>query len=158
VSASTVTHSVEETRALGRAIGSLLAAGDVVLLAGGLGAGKTELTKGIAEALGVQGPVASPTFTIAQRHAGRVPLLHVDIYRLDRVQELLDLGLEEELDEVVTVVEWGDVAAAHLPRERLEIRLERGAADDDRHVTVSPEGPGWHARAGEVERAMCPAA
>jgi tRNA threonylcarbamoyladenosine biosynthesis protein TsaE len=151
---STITHSVDETRALGRAIGALLGAGDLVLLAGGLGAGKTELTKGIAEALGVNGAVASPTFTLAQRHAGRVPLLHVDIYRLDRVQELLDLGLEEDLDEAVTVVEWGDVAAAHLPRERLEIRLDRGAGNDDRYVTVSPEGPEWHARARDLERAL----
>jgi tRNA threonylcarbamoyladenosine biosynthesis protein TsaE len=155
---SAVTHSVEETRALGRSIGALLVVGDVVLLAGGLGAGKTELTKGIAEALDVKGPVASPTFTLAQRHAGRVPLLHVDIYRLDRVQEVLDLALEEDLDEAVTVVEWGDIAAAYLPRERLEITLDRGATDDDRHVTVSPEGPRWHARAGDLERALRPTA
>jgi tRNA threonylcarbamoyladenosine biosynthesis protein TsaE len=155
---STVTHSAEQTRALGRAIGALLGAGDVVLLAGGLGAGKTELTKGIAEALGVKGAVTSPTFTLAQRHAGRVPLLHVDIYRLERVQELLDLGLEEDLDETVTVVEWGDVAAAHLPRERLEIRLDRGAGNDDRNVTVCPEGPRWNAREGDLERALHPPA
>jgi tRNA threonylcarbamoyladenosine biosynthesis protein TsaE len=87
-----------------------------------------------------------------------VPLLHVDIYRLDRVQEVLDLALEEDLDEAVTVVEWGDIAAAYLPRERLEITLDRGATDDDRHVTVSPEGPRWHARAGDLERALRPTA
>jgi tRNA threonylcarbamoyladenosine biosynthesis protein TsaE len=151
---STVTNSAGETRALGRAVGALLVAGDLVLLAGGLGAGKTELTKGIAEALDVRDRVLSPTFTLAQRHAGRVPLLHVDVYRLDRVQELLDLGLEEDLDDAVTVVEWGDVAAAHLPRERLEVRLDRGADDDQRQVTVTPEGPSWHARVAELERAL----
>ena len=151
---SAVTHSAEETRALGIAVGALLVAGDVVLLAGGLGAGKTELTKGIAAALGVKGAVLSPTFTLAQRHDGRVPLLHVDVYRLDRVQELIDLGLEEDLDESVTVVEWGDVVAAHLPRERLEVRLDRCTDDNDRQVTVSPEGPSWHARAGDLERVL----
>jgi tRNA threonylcarbamoyladenosine biosynthesis protein TsaE len=151
---STVTHSADETRALGRAVGALLVAGDVVLLAGGLGAGKTELTKGIAQALDVRDGVLSPTFTLAQRHEGRVPLLHVDVYRLDRVQELLDLGLEEDFDDAVTVVEWGDVAAAHLPHERLEVRLDRGADDDQRQVTVTPAGPSWHARAADLERAL----
>jgi tRNA threonylcarbamoyladenosine biosynthesis protein TsaE len=149
-----VTHSAAETRELGRAVGALLVAGDVVLLAGGLGAGKTQLTKGIADALGVKGGVLSPTFTLAQRHLGRVPLLHVDLYRLDRVQELLDLGLEEDFDDSVTVVEWGDVAAAHLPRERLELQLDRGEADADRRVTITLQGPSWHARAHELERVL----
>jgi tRNA threonylcarbamoyladenosine biosynthesis protein TsaE len=149
-----VTHSAEETRALGRAVGTVLGPGDVVLLAGELGTGKTELTKGIAEALGVEDAVLSPTFTLAQRHAGRVPLLHVDVYRLDRVQELLDLGLDEELDDSVTVVEWGDVVAAHLPRQRVEIRLDRCDDDCDRRITISPEGPSWSARARDLEHAL----
>ena len=151
---TTVSHSAEETRTLGRALASVLTPGDLVLLSGGLGAGKTELTKGIAEALGVSDSVVSPTFTLARRYEGRLPLLHVDVYRLDRVQELLDLGLEEDLDEAVTVVEWGDVAAAHLPAERLEIQLERLVADDDRRVTISPEGPAWHVRAADLGRAL----
>lgn len=151
-----VTHSAAETRALGRALGSVLARGDVVLLAGGLGAGKTELTKGIADALGVAEAVVSPTFTLARRYEGRVPLLHVDLYRLDRVQELIDLGLEEDADEAVTVVEWGDVAAAHLPLDRLEIRLDRVTADDDRWVTIVAEGPSWQARRSELDRALEP--
>jgi tRNA threonylcarbamoyladenosine biosynthesis protein TsaE len=83
-----------------------------------------------------------------------VPLLHVDVYRLDRVQELIDLGLEEDLDDVVTVVEWGHVVAAHLPRERLEVRLDRGVGSDDRTVTITPEGPSWHARALDLERVL----
>jgi tRNA threonylcarbamoyladenosine biosynthesis protein TsaE len=156
-----VTHSAKETRDIGNAIGAVVGPGDVVLLAGGLGAGKTELTKGIAHALGVRDTVVSPTFTLARRYAGRVPLVHVDLYRLDRVQELLDLGLEEEGDEAVTVVEWGDIAAAHLPRERLEIRLEplagrdaTSARPDDRLVSIALHGASWHARDADFQRAL----
>jgi tRNA threonylcarbamoyladenosine biosynthesis protein TsaE len=157
-----VTRSAEETRGVGRALGSVLAAGDLVLLAGELGAGKTQLAKGIADALGVGDPVVSPTFTLAREYTGRVRMLHVDVYRLDRAQELLDLGLEEEGDDAVTVIEWGDVAAAHLPHERLEVRLERmgsddggdGAeaeADDHRLVTITPRGPAWSARDADLD-------
>jgi tRNA threonylcarbamoyladenosine biosynthesis protein TsaE len=155
-----VTHSAAETREVGRALGSVFVAGDVVLLAGGLGAGKTELTKGIARALGVSEPVVSPTFTLARRYSGRCPLVHVDVYRLDRAQEVIDLGLEEDADDAVTVVEWGDVAAAQLPAERLEVRLEAIAVpdgaggDDERVVTIALQGPSWHARDADLARAL----
>lgn len=159
---SVVTRSAEETRGVGRALGSVLATGDLVLLAGDLGAGKTQLAKGIADALGVDEPVVSPTFTLARAYTGRVRLLHVDVYRLDRAQELLDLGLEEEGDDAVTVVEWGDVAAAHLPHVCLEVRLERLAPDqgsradldDHRLVTITPRGPAWSARDADLERVL----
>jgi tRNA threonylcarbamoyladenosine biosynthesis protein TsaE len=163
---SVVTRSAEETRGVGRALGSVLATGDLVLLAGDLGAGKTQLAKGIADALGVAEPVVSPTFTLAREYAGRVRMLHVDVYRLDRAQELIDLGLEEESDDAVTVIEWGDVAAVHLPHERLEVRLERLAsddgegsgagadADDHRLVTITPRGPAWSARAVDLDRVL----
>jgi tRNA threonylcarbamoyladenosine biosynthesis protein TsaE len=147
-----VTHSATETRSVGRTVGAVLEAGDVVLLAGGLGAGKTQFAKGIADGLGVSEPVVSPTFTIAREYEGRVGMVHVDVYRLDHAQEVLDLGLDDAGDEVVTVVEWGDVAGAYLPAERLEIRLEipaDGAADvmaEDRVVTITPIGAGWQAR------------
>ena len=161
---SVVTRSAEETRGVGRALGSVLATGDLVLLAGDLGAGKTQLAKGIADALGVAEPVVSPTFTIAREYAGRVRMLHVDVYRLDRAQELIDLGLEEDGDDAVTVIEWGDVAAVHLPHERLEVRLERLAsdatagadagADDHRLVTITPRGPAWSARDADLDRVL----
>jgi tRNA threonylcarbamoyladenosine biosynthesis protein TsaE len=161
---SVVTRSAEETRGVGRALGAVLATGDLVLLAGDLGAGKTQLAKGIADALGVTDPVVSPTFTIAREYAGRVRMLHVDVYRLDRAQELIDLGLEEDGDDAVTVIEWGDVAAVHLPHERLEVRLERlvsdadvGAdadADDHRLVTITPRGPAWSARDADLDRVL----
>lgn len=151
-----VSHSVEETRGVGQALGGLLVAGDVVLLAGDLGAGKTELTKGVGSALGVNDVIVSPTFTLARRYPGRVPLVHVDLYRLHRVQELLDLGLEEEGDDAVIVVEWGDVATAHLPGERLEVQIDQMGAgdgsDDERSITIVPQGPSWHPRAAELAR------
>lgn len=151
-----VSHSAEETRGVGRALGALLVAGDVVLLAGDLGAGKTELTKGIGGALGVDDVIVSPTFTLARRYPGRVPLVHVDLYRLDRVQELLDLGLEEEGDDAVIVVEWGDVATAHLPGERLEVQIDQMGAgdgsDDERSITIVPQGPSWQPRDAELAR------
>ena len=145
---TTVTHSGDETVALGARIGRLLRAGDVVVLAGDLGAGKTTFAKGVAVALDVGEPVVSPTFTLVRRYDGRLPLVHVDVYRLDRVQEVLDLGLEELADDhAVMLVEWGDVVTAALPREHLEVRLEMSlASDDDRAVTLAPQGPSWWAR------------
>ena len=153
-----VSHSAEETRNVGAALGALLQAGDVILLAGGLGAGKTELTKGIGAALAVDDVVVSPTFTLTRRYSGRVPLVHVDLYRLERVQELLDLGLEEEGDDAVTVIEWGDIASAHLPGERLEVQVDQvavaGGSLDDRMITIAPQGPSWHARDAELVRVL----
>jgi tRNA threonylcarbamoyladenosine biosynthesis protein TsaE len=153
---SVVTHSASETRAVGRAVGSVLEAGDTVLLAGELGAGKTQLAKGIADGLGVTEPVVSPTFTITREYEGRVRMVHVDVYRLDRAQEVLDLGLDDTGDDVVTVVEWGDVAGAYLPAERLEIRLEIRPDDrpDDRALTFTPTGPTWHARSDALALAL----
>lgn len=163
---SVVTHSAAETRTVGRTVGAVLEAGDVVLLVGELGAGKTQLAKGIADGLGVTEPVVSPTFTIAREYEGRVRMVHVDVYRLDRAQEVLDLGLDDTGDDVVTVVEWGDVASAYLPAERLEIRLEiplevaGGAPDadddrpDDRVVTITPTGPTWQVRGDRLSAAL----
>jgi tRNA threonylcarbamoyladenosine biosynthesis protein TsaE len=153
-----VSHSAEETRGVGAALGALLRAGDVVLLAGGLGAGKTELTKGIGAALAVDDVIVSPTFTLARRYPGRVALLHVDLYRIERVQELLELGLEEEGDEAVTVIEWGDVASAYLPGERLEVRVDQvavgGGSQDHRMITITPQGASWHARDADLARVL----
>jgi tRNA threonylcarbamoyladenosine biosynthesis protein TsaE len=144
-----VTHAPDETRAVGRALATVLEAGDVVLLSGPLGAGKTELVKGLAEGLGVEETVVSPTFTIAREYRGSLPLLHVDVYRLDSAQELLDLGLEES-EGMVTVVEWGDAVAGLLPADHLEVRIELADAgessDSDRVLTFVPAGPSWGAR------------
>ena len=146
-----VTRSTDETLELARAVGELLRPGDVVSLVGELGAGKTVFARGVARALGVTELVVSPTFTIVREYEGRVPLVHVDVYRIDAVQELHDLGFEEVVrDDAVTIVEWGDMIDGLLPGERLDVRLTPGAADDERVVEIEGHGRSWSARAAEL--------
>jgi tRNA threonylcarbamoyladenosine biosynthesis protein TsaE len=147
----TVTRSADETLALAGGVGELLRPGDVVSLVGGLGAGKTVFARGVARALGVTEPVVSPSFTIVREYEGRVPLVHVDVYRIDTFQELHDLGFEEYLrDDAVTIVEWGDVIDGLLPGERLDVRIAPGDGDDERVVEIEGCGPSWRARAAEL--------
>jgi tRNA threonylcarbamoyladenosine biosynthesis protein TsaE len=136
------TASAAETRAVGAAIASCLAPGDVVVLAGELGSGKTTLAQGIAGALGVTEPVVSPTFAIVREYDGDVPVAHVDVYRLDHVQELHDLGFEEIVDgSRVVLVEWGELVRPILPAERVVVRLALSDEDDGaRVIEVSAEG------------------
>jgi len=132
--------------ALGERLGrELLRAGDLVLLDGPLGAGKTTLTQGIAAGLGVAGPVRSPTYTVADVHAGtRAGLLHVDAWRLSSAAELDDLDLDT--DGVVTVVEWGAGRAEQLAGTRLLVRIARDGDGDARAVELVPEGADWATR------------
>ena len=147
----TVTRSADETLALAGSVGDLLRAGDVVSLAGDLGTGKTVFARGVARALGVSEPVVSPSFTIVREYEGRVPLVHVDVYRIDTFQELHDLGFEEVVrDDAVTLVEWGDVIDGMLPGDRLDVRMAVGAADDERVVEFEGHGRSWRARAAEL--------
>jgi tRNA threonylcarbamoyladenosine biosynthesis protein TsaE len=145
---STRTRSSEETLELARRVGTLLRAGDVVALAGDLGAGKTVFAKGLALALGVDDDVVSPTFTLVREYAGvALPMVHVDVYRLDHLQELHDAGFDELVGGgAVTVVEWGDRVAALLPVDRLDVALVAGDDDNDRLVTFEPSGRSWAAR------------
>jgi tRNA threonylcarbamoyladenosine biosynthesis protein TsaE len=144
---STVTHDAHETHALGRRVGALLRAGDVVVLDGELGTGKTVLAKGIAVGLGIREPVVSPTFTVVREYDGAIPLVHVDVYRLDHLQELHDLGLDDMLGgDAITLVEWGTRVSALLPADRLDVLLEAGDGDDDRVVTMTAAGTSWAAR------------
>ncbi len=109
---------------IGYYLGCNLVAGDVLLLIGDLGTGKTCLTQGIAKGLGVAGYVRSPTFVLVSVHQGRMPLYHMDIYRLNNLQEVLGLGLEEYMDgEGVSVVEWADKAIEAFPRDCLVVRI-----------------------------------
>ncbi|MFN2535039.1 MAG: tRNA (adenosine(37)-N6)-threonylcarbamoyltransferase complex ATPase subunit type 1 TsaE [Pseudonocardiaceae bacterium] len=126
-----------DTERLGRAVGARLRAGDVVVLSGPLGAGKTVLARGIGAGLGVRGPVTSPTFVIAREHpalpGGRgIPLVHVDAYRLGGIAELDDLDLDTDLLTAAVVVEWGEGMAERLADEHLLIRLRRRPNDDNR--------------------------
>ena len=135
--------TAEHTRAWGTRLGRLLAAGDLVVLTGGLGAGKTTLTQGIAEGVGVRGPITSPTFVIARVHpslVGGPALVHVDAYRLGGFAELDDLDLDTSLEESVTVVEWGHGLAEDLADDRLEVTL---SGEDTRRVLVQSHGERW---------------
>jgi tRNA threonylcarbamoyladenosine biosynthesis protein TsaE len=151
----TTTHDAAETHALGQRLGALLRAGDVVVLDGELGTGKTVLAKGIAVALGIEEPVVSPTFTVVREYDAPTPLVHVDVYRLDHLQELHDLGFDDLVGgEAVTVVEWGDRVSAALPSEQLRVLLEPGDADDDRVVSVDAAGITWGERRDALAAAV----
>jgi tRNA threonylcarbamoyladenosine biosynthesis protein TsaE len=139
----------EDTRALGAALADLARPGDLVVLVGPLGAGKTALTQGIGTALGVREPVTSPTFVIARVHrGGRLPLVHVDAYRLGGMADVDDLDLDVTVASSLTVVEWGQGLVEQLADEHLEVRLERGD-DDVRTAVLVPHGPGWEQRLGD---------
>jgi len=143
----TITRHADETHALGQRLGAVLRAGDVVVLEGELGTGKTVLAKGIAIGLGISEPVVSPTFTVVREYEAEIPLVHIDVYRLDHLQELHDLGIDDLLGgEAVTVVEWGDRVSALLPADRLAVVLEAGDADDDRAVSIEAAGMSWAER------------
>lgn len=133
----------DATRAWGERLGRMLRAGDLVILTGGLGAGKTTLTQGIAEGLGVRGPITSPTFVISRVHpsvSGGPVLVHVDAYRLGGLAELDDLDLDADLDRAVTVVEWGHGLAEDLASDGLEVTLE---GESVRTATVTAWGSRW---------------
>ncbi|MBW3577357.1 MAG: tRNA (adenosine(37)-N6)-threonylcarbamoyltransferase complex ATPase subunit type 1 TsaE [Actinobacteria bacterium] len=151
------THGADDTRALAATIAEALRPGDVVSLSGELGAGKTCFVQGAASALGVTGRVTSPTFTLVRPYQARLPgddvaveLVHVDVYRLDRLQEVVELGEDVILgDEQITFVEWGDVVDALLGTDRLEVELALGDADDERIVRVRGHGR-WADRVADV--------
>lgn len=140
------TKSVEETRIVGASLAPMLLPGDVISLSGDLGAGKTVFVQGVASALGVEGRVTSPTFALIHQYEGRYPIAHIDIYRLDSFQEVIDLGLEEILDPgEITLIEWGEAIAPLLPRRYLEVDLRRTDPDvvDERVIVFRPHGQEW---------------
>jgi len=141
-----VLHGPEATHELGRRLAAALQQGDLLLLSGPLGAGKTALTQGIGAGLGVRGAVTSPTFVLARVHPGPLPLVHVDAYRLRESGssrlELDDLDLDASLADSVTVVEWGEGLAEGLAEARLEVLLER-PDDDSRTARITPYGVRW---------------
>jgi tRNA threonylcarbamoyladenosine biosynthesis protein TsaE len=149
--------SVERTRVLGEALGALLAAGDLILLVGDLGAGKTALTQGIGAGLGVRGVINSPTFTILKEYAGRLPLYHFDLYRIDSPDEVYTLGFEDYFEgDGVSVVEWAErgepqESGAPLPWPASFLRIELHAdGPDARLLVVTSAGP----RGAELQAAF----
>lgn len=146
--------TAEDTRAIGEAIAALLVPGDAIALTGELGAGKTTFAQGLARGLGFAGVVVSPTFTLVREYrGGRLPVIHADVYRLDRVQDVLDLGLEEQAEDGVLLVEWGDAVEALLPQDHLVIELTVPAGDE-RSVRLLADGGSWSLRWERLERAL----
>ncbi|MGE3619628.1 MAG: tRNA (adenosine(37)-N6)-threonylcarbamoyltransferase complex ATPase subunit type 1 TsaE [Acidimicrobiia bacterium] len=151
------TSSVDETRDLGAAVAQLARPGDVLVLAGDLGAGKTAFAQGFGRGLDVAGRITSPTFTLVHVYEGRLPIHHLDVYRLDQLAEVVDLGLAEMLDEGgVVLIEWGDAILPVLPPDFLEVRMTFGEGDDDRLVEMRPVGRGWSARERALVTALRP--
>lgn len=155
------THGPEETRRLASALAGCCVPGDLVLLLGDLGAGKTTFAQGFARGLGVAGPVTSPTFTLVRDYplagspAGLRRLLHADLYRLDSLAEVEDLGLPELVEDAsVALVEWGERGAPVLGDEFLTVRLAPGEGEDDRVLEVTGRGRAWAGRRQEIALAL----
>ena len=135
-----VTESPEETQRLGARLGKLAQVGDVLLLVGGLGAGKTCLTQGIAWGLDIEGYATSPSFVVVNQYQGRLPLYHIDLYRLDRLEEVIELGLDDYLyGRGVCVVEWAKKALDMLPKEHLLVEMSY-LSDTSRNLVLKPVG------------------
>ncbi|MCM8900315.1 tRNA (adenosine(37)-N6)-threonylcarbamoyltransferase complex ATPase subunit type 1 TsaE [Caldicoprobacter algeriensis] len=136
-----VTHSEQETMELGIKMGKLLEAGDIVLLYGDLGAGKTVLTRGLVQGLGAKDVVTSPTYTLMHRYEGRVPVFHFDLYRLCGPDEVLDLGYEEFFyGDGVSIVEWPERLEYLCPEEYVRVRIEVAGDGKKRRITVDAVG------------------
>ena len=143
--------SPEQTRQLGRAVGERARAGDVYLLSGPLGAGKTCFTQGLALGLGVEGYVRSPTFVLMTRHHGRLVLHHVDLYRIGSPAEAWDLGLDEQLfDSGVCVIEWAERAEELLPENALWLEFSYGESEESREIVLDTESPRYDALLKEL--------
>ena len=152
------TTSAAATRDLAAGLAEVLVAGDLLLLSGDLGAGKTAFAQGLGRGLGVESPITSPTFTLASRYQGTDLLLHhLDVYRLEGLGEVADLDLPELLeDEAVVAIEWGEAILPALPAEHLEVRLVWEGLDDERTITLVPMGARWRARQAALTRVSAP--
>lgn len=145
-------EGAEQTRALAGAIGELVRPGDLIVLIGGLGAGKTAFAQGLGVGLGIDDNITSPTFALVQSYSGRLDLHHLDVYRLTHLNEALELGLAELLDDdAVVLIEWGDTIAPVLPHDYLEVRLDYGDSAEVRTIEFSPTGQRWGARMRAIE-------
>ena len=149
--------TAEDTRSIGEAIAPLLSAGDAIALTGELGAGKTTFAQGVARGLDFPGHVVSPTFTLVREYrSGRLPIVHADVYRLERVQDVLDLELDDEAEGGVLLVEWGDAVEALLPGGHLVIELGVPGDTAERSVELRTEGETWLPRWERLERQLEP--
>jgi tRNA threonylcarbamoyladenosine biosynthesis protein TsaE len=149
-----VSHSPEETQKLGQRLGELAQLGDVILLVGNLGTGKTCLTQGIAWGLGIKEYALSPSFVIIRELYGRLPLYHIDLYRLDRIEESMDLGLDDYLyGRGVCVVEWAEKALSLMPSERLLIWLDY-LSDTERRFRLEASGRRYSKIVSQLKKSL----
>lgn len=153
------TERSSETQAVGACFAGFVTRGDVLALSGELGAGKTCFVQGLASGLGIEGPVTSPTFVLVRSYVGRLPLVHVDVYRLQRLQDVLDLGDEVFASDVLTCIEWGDAVASLLPEDRVDVEIVHTEASDgagpsdERRLRITLRGH-WSERSAELETAL----
>jgi tRNA threonylcarbamoyladenosine biosynthesis protein TsaE len=153
-----VLPTAADTYAFGRQLAVVLRAGDLLVLSGPLGAGKTALTQGIGAGLVVEGQVVSPTFVIARVHpGGRLPLVHVDAYRLGSLDEVDDMDLDVSMADSVTVVEWGAGLVEQLSEAHLEVKIDRSAESEVREVELVPVGGDWPDRVAGLNVAFAAA-
>lgn len=165
------TTDPDDTRRLAGAVAHVLRPGDVVALTGELGAGKTCFVQGVARALGVTDRVTSPSFLLRRDYEGTVPIVHLDVYRLETLHEALDLDWGEEAERALVLIEWGDAVRAVLPDEHLEVELRLAepatappareaddalAAAEPRRVRLIARGPGWQRRLEHLAAAVAP--
>ncbi len=147
-----LSSSADDTSELASGLADLAEGGDVLVLVGDLGAGKTAFSKAYGKALGIDEPMTSPTFTLAREYEGRLTLHHLDVYRLEQMAEVLDLDLPDLLDSGgVVLIEWGDAIMPMLPPDFLEVRFTFGEGDDDRSIELRPVGDRWMARCSALE-------
>ncbi|NLS44580.1 MAG: tRNA (adenosine(37)-N6)-threonylcarbamoyltransferase complex ATPase subunit type 1 TsaE [Firmicutes bacterium] len=152
------TFSPEETRRIGELTGRLLTPGDVIGLIGYLGAGKTVFTQGIAKGMNIKGNITSPTFTLIHEHMGRIPLYHVDVYRLTTPADIETIGIEDYLyGDGVVVLEWADQVLSILPDERLDITIRHPDGEDDnvREIIIKPYGQKYEHMIKELSSIAC---
>lgn len=148
----TASHSPEETQRFGAELGQLAAPGDVILLVGNLGAGKTCLTQGIAWGLDIDGYARSPSFVVVNEYKGRLPMYHIDLYRLDNIAEIADLGLDDYFyGKGLCVVEWADKALELLPSQNLLIKIDY-VSDNERSLDLTGHGPRYKEMMADIKK------
>lgn len=150
------TDGPDATRALAAALADQMTDGDLIVLTGDLGAGKTCFTQGLGRGLGIEDRITSPTFTLASQYEGRLVLDHLDVYRIEQLTDTLDLDLPELLEVGVTVIEWGEQILPALPADHLMVAVRYGEGDDDRRLRLSAGGPMWAERLPTLAQVIAP--